>query len=135
MGDASSLNPAFLKDVFVLLVVLVGAGAAVVSMLRRPASVPQPLEVTAAKEMLTRQTHDDHCQLMNNRVGALEQRMNRVESKMESNKTEIIGAMGALQEKVSDVGARVSGLEERTEATNAALAVQDKKLDVILSKL
>lgn len=43
MGDASSLNPAFLKDVFVLVVVLAGVVASLAAVLKRRHIEPQPL--------------------------------------------------------------------------------------------
>jgi hypothetical protein len=54
MGDASSINPALLKDLFVLAVVLAGVGASLVAIMRRfrsdhePRAIhPQPLRISA----------------------------------------------------------------------------------------
>lgn len=95
----------------------------------------EPVVTKRAEEFVTRGTHDEHLQTANKRIGALEQRMTRVETKMESDKQEILDAMTEVRSDISAAVAKISGLDERTVATNAALGVQDRKLDAILSKL
>ncbi len=90
---------------------------------------------TKAPEFVTRQQHNDHLESERRRIGALETRMDRVEDKMESDKQELLDAMNDVRKEVSDAAAKIAGLDERTEATNTALNVQDRKLDAILSKL
>ena len=97
--------------------------------------VKQPVMTKRATEFVSRGTHDEHLQAANNRIGALEQRMTRVETKMESDKQQILDALTDVRSDISTAVAKVAGLDERTQATNTALDVQGRKLDTILSKL
>lgn len=122
MGDASSITPAFLKDAFLLLVVLVLPVAALVfSQFRK--RLPQPLDVRSVPELMTAESHAMHRETMNGRVSALELRMNRVESKMESDKNEIISAVDHKLEK----------LEEKIDRTPAGVVALLKDTKGLLS--
>lgn len=54
--------------------------------------IQQPLRVQHEKELITKSEHVEHCAFMERRVFALEARTDRIERKMETDKTEIIAA-------------------------------------------
>ena len=54
--------------------------------------IQQPLRVQHEKELITKSEHVEHCAFMERRVFALEARADRIERKMETDKTEIIAA-------------------------------------------
>lgn len=143
MDGYSAVNAGLLKELLIILAATVGflsvVGAGVLSIVnffrKKEPAVPQPVRVTKEPEFMTTDRHQLHCAEMDRRVSELEKRMDRVEDKMEADKQEILDAMTDVRKDLSTVASKVAGLEERTDATNTALAVQDKKLDAILSKL
>ena len=100
---------------------------------------PQPFEVREAEDALTRREHSLTCGHIDRRVTALETRADRLERRMDDDKKEIIASgkdsEAGIHSRLNDVDRKVAALDERTQATNTTLAVQDRKLDAILAKL
>jgi hypothetical protein len=66
--------------------------------------IKQPLKITQEQALITKSEHADHCAFMERRVSALENRTDRIERKMETDKTEIIHAG---QERLEELRAEI----------------------------
>lgn len=108
--------------------------------------VKQPVITQRAEVFVTAQKHREDLEAESRRasqeveaerrrIGALETRVQAMETKMDSDKEEILTAMTEVRGDIAAAVAKISGLDERTIATNAALTVQDQKLNAILAKL
>lgn len=89
MNQAEFINMAFNS---VILVAAVVTAWAVLTGKSGKREIQQPLRVQHEKEVITKAEHAEHCTFMERRVFALEARADRIERKMETDKTEIIAA-------------------------------------------
>ncbi len=102
-------------------------------------AIQQPLRVVTDPQVMTKAEHVEHCGYMERRVVALESRTDRIEHKMEKDKSEIIDAGEHraihIHNRINDIDRTVSALDERTLTTNSTLTVQGTKLDRIMERL
>ena len=100
MGDASSINPALLKDLLVLAVVLAGVGASLVAIARRfrtdhetRAIHPQPLRITED------QRHVDEERYVRDRAEIMA-RIDHLERTMKRDREALMDEIGAVPHRV-----------------------------------
>lgn len=95
----------------------------------------QPIHFVKDEKAMTVGEHTAKCGPLVKRVESLEKDVKEIRSEMATGRGDILDAMTEVRTEVSRVACKVSGLDERTEATNTALSVQDKKIDAIFAKL
>ncbi|PWU18923.1 MAG: hypothetical protein C5B50_07855 [Verrucomicrobia bacterium] len=103
---------------------------------------PQPLRVKdeaeyverRAFELLAQENKDEHARIFE-KIGTVERVANKaIEEKIDAMRTERKEDMKELQERVSALGEKVSGLDTETRNQSAWLARMDVKLDEIMRK-
>jgi chromosome segregation ATPase len=87
--------------------------------------IQQPLRVQHEKEVITKAEHVEHCAFMERRVFALEARTDRIERKMETDKTEIIAAG---QERLDELKAEIREVRNDLHAQPAQIVALFKNM-------
>ena len=89
----------------------------------------QPLKISHEQVLITKQEHADHCAFMERRVSALENRTDRMERKMETDKTEIIHA-GA--ERLEELRAEIREVRKDLQAQPSQIVALFKNMKGLL---
>lgn len=114
MSDAANINPVFLKDLIIVVAVLAGVAASVLTAWRASGAqkrviMDQPLRTEAVERPLTR----DAVGRLHRRVDVLEEDVKGIRSKMEADKLEIIKSG---EDRASDLHRRMDALPARVIA-------------------
>lgn len=112
--DASQINPVFLKDLIIVVAVLAGVAASVLTAWRasgvqKRVIMDQPLKTEEVERPLSR----DSVAHLHRRVDSLESDVKTIKQKMESDKIEIIQSW---RDEARDMNLRIDGVPARTIA-------------------